>query len=321
MKVSNDSKQKVLNKLVYSTSNNILIEVDKLKYEKRALTTQGDIKSYSLLTMNIQEHGVLVPIVIDNNHNVLSGSRRVIIAKSLNIQKIPAVVVEKKLDENQRRKLEIDLHLSARRMTYLETSLLVYKLHEESQAKTKTVEELAEYLKCDIRSIQSKKAHMKSFHKLSQKIQSILYAVDSQEGIERIVFNYIHLLDLNLNFVEKEILSLKAEDLTNNNLKSILSKLLEQKNETDRNEKIDMQMATIEQQADNALLEIMDLAPIKKVEANNEQLHLKMVLRYEIKKLFKQAIDEKEMQEAESIKATYNIDLNKEIELIQSLLH
>lgn len=321
MKVSNFNKKMVTGKLVYLTNNNIFVDVNELKYEKRVLATEGDVQSFHILKMNIQEHGILVPIVIDENYNVLSGSRRVTIAKSLNIKKIPAVIVNKNLNEAQKAKLEIDLHLSSRKMSYLEMSLLVVELHKESPAKTKTVRELAEYLKCDIRSIHSKIAHVKSFHKLSQEVQSILCEADSREAIERIVFENICLLGLNFNLFEKEILSLNMEDITNSKLKSILSKLKQQKNEADRNKTIDKQMAEIEQKADNALLEITDLPLVKKIETPDYFQASKMVLQYEIKKLFKQSMDEKEMLEAEALKATYNINFNKEIELIRSLLH
>lgn len=307
--------------LVCSTNNNIVVDVNKLKYEKRVLATDGDIQSFHILKMNIKEHGVLVPIVIDSNYNVLSGSRRVIIARSLNIQKIPAVVVNKNLNEKQKAKLEIDLHLSSRRITYLEISLLVYGLHKESHAKTKTVHELAEYLKCDIKSIYTKVAHVKSFHKLSPEVQSILYEADSREVIERIVFENICLLGLNFNLFEKEILSLNMEDITNSKLKSILSKLKQQKNEADRNKTIDKQMAEIEQKTDNALLEITDLPPVKKIETPDYFQASKIVLQYEIKNFFDQSMDKKEILEAEELKVTYNINFSKEIELIQSLLH
>lgn len=321
MKVPNFNGKMVTGKLVYLTNNNIFVDVNELKYEKRVLATDGDIQSFHILKMNIQEHGVLVPIVIDENYNVLSGSRRVTIAKSLNIQKIPAVIVNKKLNEAQKAKLEIDLHLSSRKMTYLEMSLLVSELHKESEAKTETVHKLAEVLKCDKKSIYTKVNHVKSFHNLSPEVQSILHEANSREAIERIVFENIYLLDLNFNLFEKEILSLNAEDITNSKLKSILSKLKQQKNEADRNKTIDKQMAEIEQKADNALLEITDLPLVKKIETPDYFQASKMVLQYEIKKLFKQSMDKKEMLEAEALKATYNINFNKEIELIQSLLH
>lgn len=320
MKVPNFNGKMVTGKLVYLTNNNIFVDVNELKYEKRVLATNGDIQSFHILKMNIQEHGVLVPIVIDENYNVLSGSRRVTIAKSLNIQKIPAVIVNKDLNEAQKAKLEIDLHLSSRKMSYLEISLLVFELHKESHTKTKTVHELAEVLKCDKKSIYTKVNHVESFHKLSPEVQSILYEANSHEAIERIVFENICLLGLNFNLFEKEILSLNAEDITNSKLKSILSKLKQQKNEVDRNKTIDKQMAEIEQKADNALLEITDLPLVKKIETPDYFQASKMVLQYEIKKLFKQSMDKKEMLEAEALKSTYNINFNKEIELIQSLL-
>ena len=306
---------------VCSTNNNIFVNVNELKYEKRVLATDGDIQSFHILKMNIQEHGVLVPIVIDESYNVLSGSRRVTIAKSLNIQKIPAVIVNKDLNEAQKAKLEIDLHLSSRRMTYLEISLLIFELHKESVAKRKTVLELAEYLKCDIRSIHSKIAHVKSFHKLSPEVQSILCEADSREAIERIVFANISYLNLNFNLFEKEILPLNMEDITNSKLKSILNKLKQQKNEADRNKTIDKQMAEIEQKADGVLLEITDLPPVKKIETPDYFQASKIVLQYEIKNLFNQSMDEKEILEAEALKSTYNINFSKEIELIKSLLH
>ncbi|MDK9694631.1 MAG: ParB/RepB/Spo0J family partition protein [Sulfurimonas sp.] len=323
MKVSNITLNRKITQgeLVCSTNNNIFVNVNELKYEKRVLATDGDIQSFHILKMNIQEHGVLVPIVIDENYNVLSGSRRVIIAKSLNIQKIPAVIVNKDLNEAQKAKLEIDLHLSSRKMSYLEISLLIFELHKESHTKTKTVQELAEYLKCDTRSIHSKIAHVKSFHKLSPEVQSILYEADSREAIERIVFENICLLGLNFNLFEKEILSLNVEDITNSILKSILSKLKQKKNEADRNQTIDKQMAEIEQKTDSVLLEITDLPAVKKTETPDYSQAAKIVLQYEIKKLFNQSIDKKEMLEAEALKETYSIDFHKEIALIQSLLH
>jgi len=83
------------------------IEINKIKIGKRIRKDLGDLTS---LKNSIREIGLLHPVVIDEENNLIAGLRRLMVYKSLTREKIPCTkinileILQGEIDENEERK-------------------------------------------------------------------------------------------------------------------------------------------------------------------------------------------------------------------------
>jgi len=85
---------------------------------------------YTALRADIQEHGVIVPIVIDEDKNVIDGQHRLLIAAELGWKDIP-FEIRPGLDETDKKRLACGLNLHRRHLTRKQREQLALTLRQD----------------------------------------------------------------------------------------------------------------------------------------------------------------------------------------------
>jgi ParB-like chromosome segregation protein Spo0J len=97
----------------------------------------GDITA---LARSIKKHGLLHPIVIDDQKNLVAGGRRLAACEQLGWEKIPVTRLEE-LTEAQRREIELEENLQRKDLTAYERSLTVVQLRQAAKEAAAEEEE------------------------------------------------------------------------------------------------------------------------------------------------------------------------------------
>lgn len=119
------------------------IPIEKIKVSNRARVDKGDIEG---LAEAIKEKGLLQPITVDWNMNLLAGERRLLASKHLGLTHIDAVVREggDKLDADE---VELMENVQRKDMTWQERAKLEKRIWDLKAAKENwTVTKQAEYM-------------------------------------------------------------------------------------------------------------------------------------------------------------------------------
>lgn len=105
------------------------VDVDEVKVGKRFREDYGDIDS---LSESIADKGVLQPITIYSDMELISGARRLMAAKKAGLKKIPALVRERDVAEGELELREIELveNVFRKDFSWFERARLIAHLHE-----------------------------------------------------------------------------------------------------------------------------------------------------------------------------------------------
>jgi len=206
------------------------------------IDTKGDLISFENLTESIRNNGVLEPIFIDTKNNIISGNRRVAIAKDLGLKTIPAIVVDEKLSEFEIDNLRIDFLTTNRNLSYIDISKvyyyqkMVFEKHNQSYS-----DYMAEKLECSSRAIEFKIRAGKMYSQLPIEIQSIFQTIDSTKKVPLKTLKVMSKLDeVKLKNFNKDILG--VEDIVYEDVVSITKEYDEMLISIARQKKIDKEV-------------------------------------------------------------------------------
>lgn len=309
--------------------NNKIIQasVSALKFNN-IIDIVGDFISYDDLTESIRKIGVKIPIIIDNDGNVISGSRRVLVSRNLQLETIPAIVIDEEMTPLEIEKLKIALLLTNRNLSHLDTIQIYFY---QNQVFEKHNEPYTEYMSkiknCTQRDVQSKVKAGKTHSTLSDEVKSIFQKLDSTKKVTFKTFKVMsELNEVDLNSFIKEVI--ETENIEHNHLASITKQYEEMLKRKNRNKKINEDSQKSKESKEETVLPETTVNELNSSEDEDIQddyepnilVDMKRVFKYEIKKYFHLAIETNEEEDIEKIQSKLHIDFKEELELIKSLL-
>jgi hypothetical protein len=302
--------------------NSIEVSLDNVK-SRSIIDVKGDLISYENMTESIRVNGVLIPIILDKDYNVIKGNRKVFISKELGLKTIPALIVDDNISEIEIEKLKIDFFLTHRNLSYLDIVQIyyhqkyVFKKHNESYT-----EYMRKLEKCSRRDIQDKVRCGKVLKTLPIEFKNKLQEIDAVKKVPLTTLQLMYKLENDsLDKFVNEVISIDGN--SHKDLVPITKKYKELSNLQIRNKKINEDIK--KEASKNEIISLNDdiLSQITDgVDGSDNEVinSVKKVFKYEIKKHFKLEIDTNEENDIQVIKSQFDIDLKEEIELIKSLL-
>jgi len=291
---------------------------------------EGDNLSFENLTESISTYGVMEPIFVDSKNNVISGCRRVLVARDLLLDTIPAIVIADNTTEVEIEKLRIDFLLTNRNISHLDIIKIYYHQNSVFEKYNEPYTEYMAKLKdCTQRDIQSKVKAGRTYSTLPYKVKNIIQSLDSMKKVPLKTFKVMSTLEkVDLDDFIKEVL--EFQDITHTQLVSVTKKYDEMLNEKRRNKDINKGAQDSKTKKEETLSN--GETPLNEVysSANNVDgntaivMNVKKVFQYEIKKYFNQTIDIDEERDVKVIQSNLNLNINldfkEEIDLISSFL-
>ena len=104
----------------------MLAQINKIKIGKRLRVDHGDVEG---LANSIKQHGLLHPIVIDSEYNLVAGCRRLLATERLGLQEIEVKMLND-LSEKELRILELEENIQRKDLTEIEKSRNLVELAE-----------------------------------------------------------------------------------------------------------------------------------------------------------------------------------------------
>lgn len=112
------------------------IPLSSIKVGERFRKDYGDDEMHELIE-SIRTRGIIQPISIDQNMNLLAGGRRHRAASLLKLEEVPCIILNVE-DEVDAREIELIENIHRLDMTWLEKTLLVKRIHDMKLEKDKT---------------------------------------------------------------------------------------------------------------------------------------------------------------------------------------
>jgi len=292
-----------------------LVSVETLKFNN-IIDMIGDEVSYENLTLSVETYGIMEPIFITENRLIISGNRRVQVAKDLLIDKVPAIIVEDTITPLEIEKLKIDFLITNRNVSHLD---IIQIFHYQNGVFEKYDEPYSEYMaklqECTQRNIQVKIKAGKTLSTLPSELKKIFQDMDHVKKVPMKTFKVLsELQEKDLNRCVKEIL--EVENLEHSKLASIIDYYQKMMNSKKRTQDIDKDLKQSKEDKEATLGELNSSSDSdSKLVAT-----IKKVIHYDIHKSFNLDIKEDESKYIEDIKSKLHIDFTEEIELIKYLL-
>lgn len=104
----------------------MLLKINDVKIGQRVRDDYGDMQS---LAKSIREHGLLHPIVVDSDYNLIAGCRRLLACERIGLKEIEVKVLED-ISERELRVLELEENIRRKDLTELEKSKNLVELAE-----------------------------------------------------------------------------------------------------------------------------------------------------------------------------------------------
>lgn len=113
----------------------MIVKISELHIGQRVRDDYGDMES---LANSIKEYGLLHPIVVDSNYNLIAGCRRLLACERIGMKEIEAKVLED-ISEKELRALELEENIRRKDLTELEKSKNLVELAEIKKEKLKKI--------------------------------------------------------------------------------------------------------------------------------------------------------------------------------------
>lgn len=150
------------------TGRRTYLKISDIKIGQRVRDDYGDMES---LAKSIQEHGLLHPIVVDLDYNLIAGCRRLLACERIGLKEIEAKVLEN-VSEKELRVLELEENIRRKDLTELE--------------KSKNLVELAEIKERELIEKAEKEFHTESVRNVGRpKVISSLGSVADEIGVPK----------------------------------------------------------------------------------------------------------------------------------------
>ena len=111
----------------------MILKISDVKIGQRVRDEYGDMEA---LADSIKEHGLLHPIVVDSDYNLIAGCRRLLACERIGLTEIEAKVLED-ISEKELRVLELEENIRRKDLTELEKSKNLVELAEIKEQELK----------------------------------------------------------------------------------------------------------------------------------------------------------------------------------------
>ena len=111
----------------------MILKISDVKVGQRIRDEYGDMEA---LAESIKEHGLLHPIVVDSDYNLIAGCRRLLACERIGLTEIEAKVLED-ISEKELRVLELEENIRRKDLTELERSKNLVELAEIKERELK----------------------------------------------------------------------------------------------------------------------------------------------------------------------------------------
>lgn len=111
----------------------MILKIKDVKIGQRVRDEYGDMQA---LADSIREHGLLHPIVVDSDYNLIAGCRRLLACERIGLKEIEAKVLED-ITEKELRILELEENIRRKDLTELEKSKNLVELAEIKEQELK----------------------------------------------------------------------------------------------------------------------------------------------------------------------------------------
>lgn len=111
----------------------MILRISDVKVGQRVRDEYGDMQA---LADSIREHGLLHPIVVDSDYNLIAGCRRLLACERIGLKEIEAKVLED-ITEKELRILELEENIRRKDLTELEKSKNLVELAEIKEQELK----------------------------------------------------------------------------------------------------------------------------------------------------------------------------------------
>lgn len=111
----------------------MILKIKDIKIGQRVRDEYGDMQA---LADSIREHGLLHPIVVDSDYNLIAGCRRLLACERIGLKEIEAKVLED-ITEKELRILELEENIRRKDLTELEKSKNLVELAEIKEQELK----------------------------------------------------------------------------------------------------------------------------------------------------------------------------------------
>nr|WP_288830096.1 ParB N-terminal domain-containing protein [uncultured Clostridium sp.] len=111
----------------------MILKINDVKIGQRVRDEYGDMQA---LADSIREHGLLHPIVVDSDYNLIAGCRRLLACERIGLKEIEAKVLED-ISEKELRVLELEENIRRKDLTALERSKNLVELAEIKERELK----------------------------------------------------------------------------------------------------------------------------------------------------------------------------------------
>lgn len=111
----------------------MILRISDVKVGQRVRDEYGDMKA---LAESIKDHGLLHPIVVDSDYNLIAGCRRLLACERIGLTEIEAKVLED-ISEKELRVLELEENIRRKDLTELEKSKNLVELAEIKEQEIK----------------------------------------------------------------------------------------------------------------------------------------------------------------------------------------
>lgn len=111
----------------------MILKINDIKIGQRVRDEYGDMES---LANSIKEHGLLHPIVVDSNYNLIAGCRRLLACERIGLYEIEVKVLQD-VSEKELRILELEENIRRKDLTELEKSKNLVELAEIKERELK----------------------------------------------------------------------------------------------------------------------------------------------------------------------------------------
>lgn len=111
----------------------MVLKISEIKIGQRVRDEYGDMEE---LANSIKKHGLLHPIVVDSDNNLIAGCRRLLACERIGMKEIEAKVLED-ISEKELRVLELEENIRRKDLTELEKSKNLVELAEMKEQELK----------------------------------------------------------------------------------------------------------------------------------------------------------------------------------------
>lgn len=111
----------------------MILKISEVHIGQRVRDDYGDMES---LAISIKEHGLLHPIVVDSDHNLIAGCRRLLACERIGMKEIEVKVLED-VSQKELRVLELEENIRRKDLTEMEKSKNLVELAEIKEKELK----------------------------------------------------------------------------------------------------------------------------------------------------------------------------------------